>query len=84
MTQAEIEAELISQREQLLRMQQQKKDGRRLAQVFGGVALLFIVTGIVMALVSAHTPAPLFAVLLFTAFLLVFIVAALGTITSPR
>jgi hypothetical protein len=93
MTQAEIEAELISQRQQLLQMQQQlkrrKKDRRRLAQIIGGMGVLFAATSIIIALVDLfvgnahHPPASFSSELFFTALPLIFLAIALADGQSP-
>jgi hypothetical protein len=82
MTQAEIEAELTSQRQQLLQMQQQlqksKENRRRFAQIVGGVGLLFMATAIIMEGVMAHPgPAPFISVLILTSITLIFIASAI-------
>ena len=83
MTQAEIEAELKSQRQQLLQMQQRleesKKDKRRFAQIIGVLGLVFMAAGIITALVMTHlVPAPAAAVFGLTGITLILLAAGLA------
>jgi hypothetical protein len=77
MTQTEIEAELVSLRQQLSQMQQQqenrKQDRRRLANVSVGVAILCLAAGTLMGLVGLAHPAPDYSPLFLTCFPLVFL-----------
>src|ERR1700719_2895271 len=83
MTQAEIEAELASQRQQLLQMQRQQEsrenDRRRLAKVVAGMAILYAATGMVFSLISLlsgsehSAPAPLSGMFIATSLPLVFL-----------
>ena len=87
MTQAEIEAELVSQRHQLLRMQQQhesrEKDRRRLAKIVGGMAILYAAAGMMFSLASLlvgnaqQFPAPLSGMFIAASLPLVFLAIAL-------
>ena len=87
MTQAEIEAELVSHRQQLLQIRQQResrrKDRRRLAKVVAGMAILYAATGMIFSLIgllagSGHpVPAPLSGLFIATSLPLVFLAIAL-------
>jgi Flp pilus assembly protein TadB len=87
MTQAEIEAELVSQRQQHMQMQQQqerrKENRRRLAKIVAGMAILYAAAGLFFSLINLlagsaqSAPAPLSGLFIATSLPLIFLAIAL-------
>jgi len=81
MTQAEIEAELLSQRQQLLQIaagqEKREQDRRRFANVVTGIAIACFAVALIMGLVSRVAPAQAWSVFLLTSITLSFLAAAL-------